>query len=111
MATYKIVSQFNGKVLDVPGFATGPSPIQQFQDNGGPNQHWKLVSVANAFFKIVSQSSGLVLDVPGFATGPSPIQQFPDNGGANQLWQLILVNEDGITYKIVSWSSVVVLYI
>jgi len=46
MATFKIASQFDGKVLDVPGFATGNGAvIQQFQDNGGVNQHWQLIRV------------------------------------------------------------------
>lgn len=91
MAIWNIFSVSSGLVLDVPGFATGPSPIQQFPGNGGANQQWQLILVnENGFtFKIVSVSSGLVLDVPGFATGPSPIQQFPDNGGANQQWQLV----------------------
>src|SRR6266566_4114664 len=71
MTTFKIASQFDGKVLDVPGFATGNGAvIQQFQDNGGVNQQWQLI-LANddgITYKIVSQGTGKVLDVPGFAT-------------------------------------------
>jgi len=96
MATFKIASQFDGKVLDVPGFATGNGAvIQQFQDNGGVNQHWQLI-LANddgITYKIVSQGTRKVLDVPGFATGNGvQIQQFDDNGGTNQHWQLIRVD-------------------
>ncbi len=107
MATYKIVSQFNGLVLDVPGFSPDDgTQIEQYRDNGGMNQHWELVPVAgfSGEFKIVSQSSGKVLDVPGGnIDDKQPIQQHTDLGpnALNQRWQLILVNADGITFTIV----------
>jgi mannan endo-1,4-beta-mannosidase len=43
---YKIVSQSSGKVLDVPGSSkTDGTKIQQFTDNGGTNQHWRVVVI------------------------------------------------------------------
>ena len=92
-ATYKIVSVSSGKVLDVPNFAAGNGAlIQQFQDDGGANQHWQILPAGNGVYKIVSASSGKVLDVPDFAADNRIIQQFQDNGGANQRWRLVQVS-------------------
>jgi Ricin-type beta-trefoil lectin domain-like len=105
MATFKIVSQATGKVLDVPGSnpANGVE-IQQFTDNGGANQQWFVVPVQQAvvfpgpdpqdLWKIISNATGKALDVPG--SNPADgvkIQQFTDNGGANQHWYLVQVDE------------------
>jgi hypothetical protein len=95
---YKIRCAGSGKVLDVPGFATGNGVIiQQYTENGGFNQQWLLINVGNEFYKIISRSSEKVLDVPGFATGDGIlIQQYTDNGGSNQHWHLTLVEADPI---------------
>jgi hypothetical protein len=93
-ALYKIVSQSSGKVLDVPAFSTSDgTKIQQFTENGGTNQHWRLISVGSGLFEIVSQSSGKVLDVPAASTtNGTVIQQFTEHGGTNQQWQIVLVS-------------------
>lgn len=119
MATYKIVSQFHGLALDVPGFSTDDGKqIQQWADNGAANQHWELVpvslpwtapppTVGDFLFKIVSQSSGKVLEVPfdQLQNNGAKIQQYTDNGGVNQHWRLTLVDADGITFVITSMGS------
>jgi hypothetical protein len=65
----KIVSKASGEVFDVPGFATADGvKIQQYRDNGGTNQQWRLVPLQGGYVKIQSVSSGKVLDVPGFTT-------------------------------------------
>jgi photosystem II stability/assembly factor-like uncharacterized protein len=101
----KIVSKASGKVFDVPGFATADGVlIQQYQDNGGTNQQWRLVPVQGGFVRIQSLSSGKVLDVPGFATNDGvAIQQYTDNGGTNQQWNL--VPRPGGSFQIFSRSS------
>jgi hypothetical protein len=88
-----ILSRSSGLVLDVPGFSNdAQTPIQQFPDNGGQNQHWQLVPVDGRFFQVRSLSSGLVLDVRGASRDDhAVIQQFPDNGGQNQHWEFIPV--------------------
>jgi endo-1,4-beta-xylanase len=90
-ALYKIRSKASGKVLDVPGGSKENIAIQQYSDNGGANQHWRLAVVDNGLFKIVSEASKKVLDVPGGSKENIAIQQYADNGGANQHWELVLV--------------------
>src|SRR5258708_9175157 len=100
MATFKIKSQFDGKVLDIPGFSLQDgTPIQQYDDHDGTNQHWQLTPIDGGFFKIVSQATGKVLDVPGGShENGVRIQQFQDHGGRNQQWSLVLVEDDLKTF-------------
>ena len=105
MATFKIVSQFNGLALDVRAFGRAPGvPIQQWADNGAANQQWELVPVGQnhfARFKIISRSSGLLLALPD--NNPADgrlIQQSADNDFPYQHWNLVLANADGITFMI-----------
>src|SRR5262245_16174640 len=62
-----ILNTFSGKVMDVPGFATGVCKIQQFGRNNGTNQQWQLEPVSKLVgpiivtnYRIRSVSSGLV---------------------------------------------------
>jgi hypothetical protein len=91
---FLILSRSSGLVLDVPGASrNAQTPIQQYPDNGGPNQHWQLIPVDSGFFKVRSLSSGLVLDVRGASHDDhAVIQQYTDNGGHNQHWQFIPVD-------------------
>jgi len=116
MATYKIVSQYSGKVMDLNGFSTANgTQIQQFTDTGGNNQHWELALVGTlggtptapliagaSIFKIVSQVSGKVLEVN---TTTNAVQQNSDAGTTIQQWQLSLVNDDGITFRIINVNT------
>jgi alpha-L-fucosidase 2 len=87
---WKIVSESSGKVLDVPGFSTTDgTQIQQYHDNGGSNQLWRLIPT-NGGVKIASNVSDKVLDIPSSSTTDGTvIQQLTANGGSNQLWKLI----------------------
>ena len=91
LSGYYIVNAFSGKVLDDPGFSTSNGAvIQQFQLNGGANQRWNLVPLANGNFEVFNAFSGKVLDDPAFSTANgTDIQQYQLNGGANQQWKLL----------------------
>jgi hypothetical protein len=90
---FLILSRSSGLVLDVPGLShAAQTPIQQYPDNGGRNQHWQLVPVGGGFYKVRSLESGLILDVRGASNDDhAAVQQYPDNGGQNQHWQFVPV--------------------
>src|SRR5215470_11910898 len=91
LSGYYIVNAFSGKVLDDPNFSTSNGAvIQQFQPNGGANQRWNLVRLANGNYEVFNAYSGKVLEDPNFSTSNgTPIQQFQLNGGLNQQWRIV----------------------
>ena len=91
LSGYYIVNAYSGKVLDDPNFSTSNGTlIQQFQFNGGANQQWKVVALADGNDLIVNASSSDVLDDPNFSTSNgTQIIQFQLNGGLNQQWKLL----------------------
>jgi hypothetical protein len=111
---FKIVCRASGKVLDVPGNSPQPGlQIQQWEENGGPNQRWEVFPAVGSSYFIRSLGTRLMLDVSGFGTANgTPIDQFPDKRSIgdpnidtrNQQWNIIPV--DNGYYKIVSvWSG------
>jgi hypothetical protein len=88
----------SGKVLDDPGGSTNANtPIQQYQLNGGLNQQWQPIALADGNYEIMNASSGLVLDDPGGSTAAgTQIQQFPANGGLNQQWQFQVLPDGNV---------------
>ena len=75
-----------------PGVTENGAQIRQWDDAGGANQQWQVISIDNTGYKIVSRVSGKVLDVHGGAgaTGNSlPVQQWDYFGNPNQQWQLV----------------------
>jgi hypothetical protein len=89
-----ILSRSSGLVLDVPGASNVVgTPIQQYPDNGGENQHWQLIPVDGGFFQVRSRSSGLILDVEhSSGDDHARIIQWTDNGGHNQHWEFVPVD-------------------
>ena len=88
LSGYYIVNEASGKVLDDPGGSTSNGTvIDQWQLNGGANQQWDLVPLADGNYEIVNESSGKVLDDPNSSTSNgTQIIQCQPNGGANQQW-------------------------
>jgi hypothetical protein len=98
-STFVIMNRSSGLVLDIPGASNKEGiQIQQFPENGGDNQKWKLVPVGGNWWvtKIQSVSSGLVLDVE-HASNDNHVRilQWPDNGGLNQRWEFVEVRDAG----------------
>ena len=57
--------------------------------NGGANQKWTFVPLADGNDLIVNQASGLVLGDPGYSTSNGTgIIQWQLNAGMNEQWQL-----------------------
>ena len=91
LPAYYIVNASSGKVLDDPGRSTSnDAHIDQWQLNGGTNQQWTLVPLADGNDEIVNAFSGKVLDDPAFSTSNGTvIQQYQLKGGLNQQWKLV----------------------
>jgi hypothetical protein len=77
-------------VLDDPAFSkSSGTHVIQYQLNGGTNQQWQLVKLADGNYEVVNVYSGLVLDDPAFSKNDGTlIQQYTWNGGLNQQWTL-----------------------
>ncbi len=92
-ATEYLVNAYSGLVVDDPAFSTANGTLlEQYQYNGGTNQQWTLVQLADGNDLIVNKSSGKVLDDPAFSTASTtPMDQYQLNGGANQQWKLDLL--------------------
>jgi hypothetical protein len=101
---YKIVNQNSNKVLDVTSGSTADSAsVIQYSDNGGSNQHWRIVA-AGSYQKLVNRNSGKLLEVAKASTDNSAvIQQYTDNGGTHQQWTL--TNLGGNIYQITNRNS------
>ena len=67
--TYNVVNASSCHVLDDPNSSTSNgTKIIQYQLNGGANQKWTFVPLADGNDLIVNASSGMVLGDPGFST-------------------------------------------
>jgi hypothetical protein len=59
---YKLVNSSSKLVLDLSGGYTGENgSIIQWGDNGGTNQHFRIIQVASSQWKIISMASGLAI--------------------------------------------------
>ncbi|MCZ8521405.1 MULTISPECIES: RICIN domain-containing protein [Paenibacillus] len=102
---YKLTAKHSGKNLDVEGGSTADGAnVQQWSDNGNPQQQWKIVDVGSGYYKLISQSSGKALDVAGSsANDGANVLQWTDNGQSNQKWKIVDAGEG--YYKLVVQSS------
>src|SRR5271165_7453007 len=111
LSGYYIVNAASGKVLDDPGGSTSNGAvIEQWQLNGGMNQRWDLLPVANGSVncELVNEASGKVLGDPGFSTSKGTgIIQWQWNGGLNEQW-VVLASGSG-NYAISNASSLLYL--
>jgi pectate lyase len=88
---YKLVNRFTGKVLDVAARSTANGAlVQQWSDNGGANQQWRLVATDSGYYTLINRNSGLAMEVANWSTASgAQIQQWAGNGGAWQQWRLV----------------------
>jgi alpha-galactosidase len=89
-ATYTVQNSSSNQVLDDPNSSTSDgTKIIQYQPNGGANQKWTFVPLADGNVLIVNQASGLVLGDPGFSTSKGTgIIQWQPTGGMNEEWTI-----------------------
>lgn len=77
--------------IDVPNSSTANgTQIELWDDNGGANQHWRLIMVD---VKIVNAGTGKVLEIPSgsVTVEGARADQSDDTGGTNQRWQFVPV--------------------
>jgi Ricin-type beta-trefoil lectin domain-like len=88
---FRIVSDYDAKVVDVSGVSTADGArAVQWDYVGGANQQWRLAWSAAGVFAVVAQHSGKVLEVGGQSTTDGvPVGQWADLGLANQRWRII----------------------
>ncbi len=85
--TYYISNEASGRVIDDPASTSNVTNIEQWQLDGGADQKWTFVQIANGDYFIVNLASGMVLDDPQAETGNGvDIQQFQLSGAYNQEW-------------------------
>ncbi len=98
-STFLIMNRGSGLVLDIPDASNAPGVrVQQYPENGGDNQKWRLEPVDDNrnWWRIRSVSSGLVLDVENAShDNNAHVNQFPDHGGPNQQWEFLPVGDGG----------------
>jgi chitodextrinase len=102
---YKLTARHSGKNLEVAdGAVSDGANVQQWTDNGKPNQYWKVIDVGEGYYKLIAQSSGKALDVAGgYTHDGANVQQWADNGQPNQKWKIIDVGSG--YHKLISQSS------
>lgn len=98
-ATYKIVNQGSGKVLDVEhNSVESGSGIHQWTYMGLPSQHWKLKPTLDGYYYLINVNSGLAAYPTGSSNGSRAFQAFFDNRESEK-WD---IQDFGTGYKIAS---------
>lgn len=89
-ATYKVMAKCSGKLMEVNGGSTADGAnVQQWTDNGGNNQKWRIDNMGSGYYKFTNINSGKVLDVAGSSTADGAnVQQWSDNGSTAQRWRI-----------------------
>ena len=102
---YKITAKHSGKVLDVEGgYTHDGANVQQWTDNGNPQQQWKVIDVGGGYYKLIAMHSGKALDVEGgYTHDGANVQQWTDNGSSHQKWKIESTG-DGY-YKLIAECS------
>lgn len=92
--TYKIISKYNGKALDIANWSTSDGGnVQQWTYGGGNDQRFRVDLLSDGYYKITNINSGKVLDLAGWSTEDGAnIQQWTSIGGANQEWSFVAFN-------------------
>jgi hypothetical protein len=90
-ATYNVKNASSHLVLDDPNSsASNGTKIVQWHSDGGANQNWAFVPLADTDYLIVNEASGKVLGDPGFSTNQGTgIIQWQLNAGMNEQWEVI----------------------
>ena len=81
-------------MLDDPSFSTSNGVlVQQYQLNGGTNQQWEILTLANGNEEFLNAASHEGLEDPGSSVGPgTAIDQYPLYGALDQQWTVFVPN-------------------
>jgi len=99
--TYQIVNRNSGKLAEVAGASTANGGVMdQFSNNGGTNQVWRVVAQGSGQYEILNVNSGKALEVPGSSTTDGvQLDQSSWNGGNNQKWTFTATSGGYYTIK------------
>ena len=95
-ATYKILSKFSGKSLDVyKSSIKDGALIKQMSPVDSANQEWVITDIGNGYWEIISGKSGKALNVVGGSTiiGASIEQRNDSSLLSSQKWQFLKDNK------------------
>jgi hypothetical protein len=101
VASPEIEAAHSGKVMDVPNMSHAPgAPIVQWTSNGGDNQAWNVVELADVngipLVLIQNVESGLVLDVNANSTAAGAgLTQTAWSGTLSQWWLIVPFGNTG----------------
>jgi glucose/arabinose dehydrogenase len=87
---YQIVSNQNGKVIDVVGVSMDDRAVLNLWDYvGGGNQQWKPVQNADGYTQFLARHSGKAIDLlDGNQNEGAAVAQFAPNANAVQQWRI-----------------------
>ena len=87
--TYKLLSRYSGKAMDVWGAVTGNgSQIAQCSYNGGANQQWAITDTGSGNYKIIGVQSGKSLDIyNGLTANDTKVELWDFWGGSMQTFK------------------------
>ncbi|GAB3760981.1 RICIN domain-containing protein [Spirosoma pomorum] len=87
---YQIISQQNGKVIDVTGVSVEERAQLTLWDYlGGGNQQWKPVQSSDGYTQFIARHSGKAIDLlDGNQSEGAVVAQFTPNATTNQQWRV-----------------------
>jgi hypothetical protein len=96
-STYKIISKYSGKALDVSNSSMDDGAlIMQMEPDESLSQEWIISKISNGYWKIISANSGKSLNVTDAETKVGvPIEQMTYSAVNSMKWQLV---KDGDGY-------------
>jgi hypothetical protein len=87
-ALYTLMSERSGKVLDNGDTTTAGTRVMQWDENGGPQQRWRVRWVGDGYFTLTCDRSGMALDNNSSLSEGAQMIQWTYNGGSAQRWQI-----------------------
>jgi chitinase len=106
--TYKIVSAYDSKCVDVNAASTANgAQIQQFTCNGTGAQSFVVSDQGDGWYKILNANSGKAVDIASASTANGAnVQQYTDNGTGAQRFSIVPTDSDDPTaFSIMNQTS------
>jgi endoglucanase len=103
--TYYIKNRNSKDVIDIPAFKTAQgTDLDQWPQNNGTNQRWKVSSLGCGLYSITSVFDGESIDIAGQSTGNgAKVDEWDYWGGGNQ--QFVIAKNAAGYYTIASINS------
>ncbi|MCH7232730.1 RICIN domain-containing protein [Glycomyces sp. L485] len=85
---YTLMSERSGKVLDNGNSTTVGARVMQWDENGGPQQRWRIRWVGEGRYSITCERSGMALDNSTSTSDGATVIQWTYHGGSQQRWRI-----------------------